>query len=263
MVLFVFIFGLIIGSFVNVLIYRIPRGESIVVPGSYCTSCSHSLKWYDNIPILSYVMLKGKCRYCREKISLQYPIVEALNGILYILLYYTHGPTLEFLFLALISSMLIAIAGTDITAQVVPDGLVIAVFVLSSIEKLIQHYIFHESVDIKGSILGALFGGALFTVISLISKGGMGGGDITLISSLGFVLGLEKEILAVFLSFIIGAVSSLFLVGTKAKSMKDYIPFGPFIILSFFITIFFGDRILAWYLGLLAVERGFGICALW
>ena len=257
MTLFVTLFGLIIGSFVNVLIYRVPRGESIVLPGSHCTTCNHPLKWYDNIPVLSYVILGGKCRYCGESISVQYPLVEALNAVVYLFLYLSYGPTLDFFFLALISSMLIAIAGTDITEQIVPDVLVITIFILSVIHKVLAYFLYNEPPEIWDSVLGLIVAGGLFLLITVVSKGGMGQGDVTLISSLGFVLGVKKILLVVFLSFVIAACVSLVLLGTRTKTLKDPIPFAAFIVFGFFATVFLGDMLVGWYIGLLAAERGF------
>ena len=236
--LFILLFGLIMGSFTNVLIYRLPGGDSLVMPGSRCTKCNHPLVWYDNIPILSYIMLSGKCRYCGTTISFQYPLVEAMNALCYLLLFWSYGLTLDFIFLALISSMLIAISGTDITRQVIPDILVISVFMLSIIHKVLAYFVYHEAPKIWQSVLGLIAAGGLFLLITVVSKGGMGQGDVTLISALGFVLGLKKILLVIFLSFVIAACASLILLGTKRKTLKDPIPFGVFIVVAFFITVF-------------------------
>lgn len=261
--LFILLFGLIMGSFTNVLIYRLPRGESVVLPGSHCTNCNHPLAWYDNIPILSYIMLRGKCRYCGTSISFQYPLVEAINALCYLLLFWSYGPTLDFVFLALISSMLIAISGTDMTRQVIPDILVISVFMLSVIHKVLAYFLYHESPEIWQSVLGLIAAGGLFLLITVVSKGGMGQGDVTLISALGFALGLKKILLVTFLSFVIAACASLILLGTKTKTLKDPIPFGAFIVVAFFITVFLGDMLIGWYIGLLTAERGFECNAVW
>lgn len=251
MAFIILIFGLLIGSFLNVVIYRVPREESIAFPGSHCTNCNHSLAWYDNIPLFSYLFLRGKCRYCGVKISIQYPFVEALNGFVYIVLYLFFGFSLNFIFFSLISSALIAIGGIDLKEQIIPDSLVISILVISLIHKLSLFFINGIPLNILDSLFGLLVAGGLFLLIVLLSRGGMGGGDVTLIGALGFVLGLKGILLTIFLSFILGSVISIFLLGFKIKSRKDPIPFGPFIILGFYITLLFGDGLMNWYLGLL------------
>ena len=251
MILLILIYGLIIGSFLNVLIYRIPREESIAWPGSHCPSCSHSLKWYDNIPLFSYLWLKGKCRYCRGGISLQYPLVEALNAFIYITMYLKFGLSANFVFFSLISSILIAIIFIDLKDMIIPDSLVLSILVLSVIHKIINYFMYNIPLNLKGSFLGLFLAGGLFLAIVLLSGGGMGGGDVTLIGALGFVLGVKYIFLNIFLSFISGAIISVFLLVSKIKTRKDPIPFGPFIVLGFFITILWGQDIINWYINLL------------
>ena len=252
MIILIFIYGLLIGSFLNVVIYRIPREENIAWPGSHCPGCGHGLKWYDNIPLLSYLLLRGRCRYCKEEISLQYPLVEALNGIIYVLLYiFFYQVKLDFVFLALISSTLLAILVIDLKEQLIPDVLVVIVLISSIIHKALLHFLEGIPYPLTDSLLGLIIAGGLFLLIVFVSRGGMGGGDVTLIGALGFVLGVRNIFLVIFLSFILGSLISVFLLATKLKSRKDPIPFGPFIVMSFFITLFSGDFILNWYLNLL------------
>lgn len=244
----IFIFGAIIGSFLNVCIYRIPREESIVYPFSHCPKCSTSLKWYDLIPIFSFLLQKGKCRYCGEKISLQYPFVELLNGILYVIIYYFYGVPINFIFYSTIISILIIISFIDYYHKVIPDILVVIIFILTTLYKLTLLILYKTPFYLLDSILALLFGGILFLVIAIVSKGGMGGGDIKLISVLSFILGLKKALLNILLSFVIGAVFSVFLLLFKKKGKKDAISFGPFINIAFIITLFLGDNIMAWYI---------------
>ncbi len=250
MAFLILIYGLIIGSFLNVCIYRIPRSESIAWPGSHCPRCNHSLKWYDNIPLFSFLSLGGKCRYCKAKISKQYPIVESLNAILYIIMYFRFGFTLDFLFYSLISSVLIVITFIDLQQMIIPDVLVVIILSLSTFYKVLIYFM-GGSPEIFSSIIGLIMAGGLFLAIVLLSRGGMGGGDVTLIASLGFILGWKKILFAIFLSFILGAIISVFLLAAKLKSRKDPIPFGPFIVLGFFITLLWGQAIIDWYLSLL------------
>jgi leader peptidase (prepilin peptidase)/N-methyltransferase len=173
MTLIIFIYGITIGSFLNVCIYRIPREESIAFPSSHCPSCGTSLSWYDNIPLFSYLSLMGKCRYCKAKISLQYPLVEALNGLIYLILFYTYGLTLDFLFYGLISSTLIVITFIDLKDMIIPDILVVIILVLSSLHKVLNYFLFDISPELMTSILGLLVAGGLFLAIVLLSRGGI------------------------------------------------------------------------------------------
>lgn len=251
MIILTFIYGLIIGSFLNVLIYRIPRNESIAWPGSHCPACSHGLKWYDNIPLVSYLLLKGRCRYCKAKISARYPLVESLNAFVYIIMYLKFGFGVDFIFYSLMSSVLLAIVFIDLKEMIIPDSLVLCILVLSIVQKAINYFLYGISPDLIGSILGLLAGGGLFLAIAVISRGGMGGGDVTLTGALGFVLGVKYILLNIFLSFVLGAIISIALLALKIKTRKDPIPFGPFIVLGFLITSLWGGEIINWYFILL------------
>lgn len=248
MTIFILLYGLLIGSFLNVCICRIPRGESIAFPPSHCPSCHTNLKWYNLIPLLSYGIQGGKCEYCREKISLQYPIVELLNAILYIAIYIKYGFTIDFFFYAIIFSILIVIAFIDFKQMLIPDILVLCILVTTIVYKLAKYIIYHESPQLLDSIGGLVLSAFLFIVFILVSRGGMGTGDVTLIASLGLILGIKNIFLTIFLSFIIGAILSIFLLMTKIKGRKDSIPFGPFIILAFFMVFFWGEQLLSWYM---------------
>ncbi|SCG83291.1 leader peptidase (prepilin peptidase) / N-methyltransferase [Proteiniborus sp. DW1] len=241
------IFGCIIGSFLNVCIYRIPREESIVYPSSHCPECNTPLKWYDLLPIFSFLFQKGKCRYCGMTISPQYLIVELLSGILYTIIFYFYAATVDFVFYSLLISILITISYIDYHHQIIPDSLVGTILLLSIFYKTILFAIHKTPFNLQDSILALLIGGGLFLIIAIASKGGIGGGDIKLISVLGFILGIKKTILTILLSFIIGAAFSIFLLILKKKERKDVIPFGPFINIAFSIALFFGDSIINWY----------------
>ena len=251
MILLILIYGLIIGSFLNVLIYRIPREESIVWPGSHCPACSHPLKWSDNIPLISYLLLKGKCRYCRAPISARYPLVEGLNALVYITMYLKFGFGADFVFYSLISSALLAVTFIDLKEMIIPDSLVVSILLLSVAHKTVNYFLYSISPGLIGSILGLLAAGGLFAAIVIISGGGMGGGDITLIGVLGFVLGVKHIFLNIFLSFVSGAIISIVLLAAKVKTRKDPVPFGPFIVLGFFMTVLWGQAVLNWYFNLL------------
>ena len=250
MYLIIFIYGLLIGSFLNVLIYRIPRHENIAFPPSHCPSCKTRLKLLDNIPLLSYFQLRGRCRYCNEKISSQYPIIELSTGVLYLIILNHFGLSIDFIFYSLIGSILIAIAIIDFRDMIIPDSLVLSILCLSITHKVINYYVHNISMNIKESILGLLIAGGVFLLIVLISKGGMGGGDVTLIGALGFVLGIRLILLNILLSFVLGATISILLLASKLKTRKDPIPFGPFTILGYFIVLLYGNDIIYWYFSL-------------
>ena len=251
MIILVIIYGLLIGSFLNVLIYRIPHEESIAFPGSHCPECDHKLRWYDNIPVVSYLVLKGKCRYCGTKISPQYPLIETLNAIVYVVLYIFYGWSIDFVAFALIASILIAVAGIDFKEQIIPDSLVLSILVIEALHKALNYFINGISPELVNSLLGLAVAGGIFLLIVLVSKGGMGEGDVTLIGALGFVLGVKGILLTIFFSFILGAIISIFLLASGLKTRKDPIPFGPFIILGFFIVLLWGNGIISWYFDIL------------
>lgn len=244
----IFLYGLLIGSFLNVCIYRIPREESIVFPSSHCFSCGTNLKWYDLVPVLSYMVQKGKCRYCGEKFSSQYPIIELFNGVLYLLIYIKFDFTLEFFFYCILFSILMVVALIDLKHMIIPDVLILCIFILSILYKIAAYVLWMEPFNIVQSVGGLILSGLFFLLIIFLSKGGMGEGDVTLISSLGFILGIKDIFLTIFLSFVVGAIISVFLLVTKIKGRKDPIPFGPFIIFSFFMVVFWGNQFVQWYL---------------
>lgn len=247
MQLLISLYGLLIGSFLNVCVYRIPREESIAFPPSHCPNCSANLKWYDLVPVFSFMVQRGKCRYCGEKISPKYPTVELLNAIIYLIVYLQFGFTLEFFFYAIIFSLLIIITFIDLEQMIIPDILVILILGTTIVYKFVSYLLYSKSPELINSTGGLILSSLLFIIIIIVSKGGMGGGDVTLIGSLGFILGIKHIFLAIFLSFILGAIISIILLIMKIKGKKDPIPFGPLIILGFFITLFLGDILINWY----------------
>ena len=243
LVITLLIMGLILGSFLNVCIYRIPKRKSISFPPSHCPKCDEKLKPLDLIPIISYIFSKGKCRYCGEKISLQYPIVELLNALIYVLLYMKYGLSLYFFKYAILSSLLIVISFIDLKYQIIPDRLNLFCLVLGILFTLSYGNIW---LTVNGTI-GLFVGGGLFLLIAIITKGAMGGGDIKLMGALGLYFGWKYILLISFLSFIIGAVISISLLVLKIKNRKDYIPFGPFISIASIVTMLYGQEVMEWY----------------
>lgn len=240
-ILYIFLIGLFIGSFLNVCIYRIPAGKSIVSPPSSCGNCGHRLNFLDMIPVVNYFIYKGKCRYCGASFSIQYPLIELLNGILYTVIFIEYGFSLYFILYALISSLLIVISIIDIHTKTIPDGLNLFGGIISL---LLGIYLFKGTYI--SHLYGFLFGFLLFLVIALLTNA-MGGGDIKLMGVLGIAFGLKGIIFVTVLSFIYGAIISLALIFSGKASRKDFIPFGPFISLAAITYIFAGNTILELY----------------
>lgn len=243
----VFVFGLIVGSFCNVVIYRLPLGNSIVTPGSRCRSCDNSIRPWDNIPILSYFILNGRCRSCREPISVRYPIVEFTSGILYLTLYLKFGLSILFVIYALMASTLVVVALIDLDHKIIPNIITLP-GILAGLSLSLQLL----PITPLTSLLGVLIGGVLFYLIALISKGGMGGGDIKLIAMIGAFLGWHGALFTIFSSALLGAVVGIMLMVLGKKGRKDKVPFGPFLSFGAIVFMLSGDDLVQWYLELLS-----------
>lgn len=241
--LFVFLFGLVIGSFLNVCIYRLPRGESIVNPPSHCMLCGTTLKTWDLVPVISYLLLKGRCRYCKNKFSVRYLAVELLTAFLFGVNYYLFGLSIEFLKASMMLSFLIIISFIDYDYQLIYDKFLLW-FLLSG---LVMHFLLWQS-DLINISIGFLVGGLALFIVAIVSRGGMGGGDIKLSAVLGVWLGWPDILLMLFIAFILGGIISLLLLIFKIKKRSDVIPFGPFIALGGYITLTLGRQIIFWYL---------------
>lgn len=245
MVLLFLLYGLLIGSFLNVVIYRLPRGENIAFPPSHCGSCGVRIKPQNLIPVLSYLFLKGKCAHCGERISLQYPLVELLNGLLYAMVYLRFGWGAETVIIALMSSVFIVIGMIDLKSQDILDVTLYAGFALATAFLLLQY-------SGKNPVLPYLIAGAGgFMVIALIiflSRGGMGWGDAWILLLMGMVLGPVMTVLAFFVTSIIGGITGILLLLLKKKGGKEAVPFGPFLISGFFVALLGGQELIRIYL---------------
>jgi len=234
--------GAAIGSFLNVCIRRIPAGESLILPASHCPRCLHPIKYYDNIPIVSYLLLRGKCRHCRERISLQYPLVELLTAIIALFLFWKFGLTLKFLFSFIFACTLTVITFVDFGHQIIPD-----VVTLPGIPFFFLAAVLAMDVPWLEAALGILIGGGILYAIAfgyeLIAKReGMGGGDIKLLAMLGAFFGWKSLFFILLISSLTGAVVGIAVMLIKGKDMKYAIPFGPFLSLAAFAYIFWGDE---------------------
>lgn len=241
MLALVFIYGLFIGSFLNVCIYRIPEGKSIVYPPSSCGNCGHRLNYIDMIPVVSYVINKGRCRYCNEIYSVQYPLVELLNALLYLLVGMKYGISFYSLIYCILISIIIVISLIDLKYMIIPDELIAVCLLIGAV------VIIYDRTLFLNKIIGFLMGLGMFLLIAYITHA-MGGGDIKLIAVLGLVFGIKGILFIIIFSFLIGAIACTFLLLLKIKNRKDKIPFGPFICLAALLYIFYGAEIINYYL---------------
>lgn len=246
--IFIFIFGTIIGSFLNVVILRHNTGDSIVKTRSRCFNCGKNLEWYELIPILSFFIQGGKCRKCKSKISWQYPIMEFLTGLIFLLVFQiTHYSLFITIYYFIIFSLLIVISVYDIRHQIIPNKFVYLFDVLALLPLLITNYSLLITHYDHNFLAGLIFS-AFFGFLWLISKGKwMGLGDAKLFLGVGWLLGLVNGLIALVLSFWLGSIFgiSLMLIRKKEYNMKSKIPFGPFIVLGTTIAFFFGGQIIS------------------
>lgn len=245
-------FGAVVGSFLNVCIYRLPRGESVAWPGSHCPSCTHAIAWYDNIPILSYVALVGRCRHCGVRIPLQYPAVEILNGLGYVGVLWFFGLTWSTVVYWALYSSLLVVAGTDLSHKIIPNAITFPGIVLGLISAGTI-----LPLGLVNGIIGLLVGGGILWLLAwaspyLFGKEGMGGGDIKLLAMIGAFLGWKPAVMTIMLGSFLGSVVGVTLIASKVIRREDYIPFGPFLVCGALVSLFFGQSLLDWYQGLLA-----------
>jgi len=248
---FSFFFGLITGSFLNCVIYRIEKKESFIVGRSYCPNCKHILSWKDLIPVFSFVLLKGKCRYCQKRISLQYPLVELSTGFLFFFTAFFLEPiTLDKIFLLFyfwfIFSLFLVIFVFDLKYLLIPDS-VLNLGIIASLIFVFFQFLQNGYFDFYYLLL-SLLPSLFFLFLVLVSKETlMGFGDFKLSVFLGLFLGWQKFIIALFVSFFLGAILGIFLIILKKKNLKSKMPFAPFLILAAIFALFFGERIISIY----------------
>jgi len=238
--------GLTLGSFINVCIHRLPKNESIIAPRSYCQSCKTRIPIWDNIPVLSYLLLKGKCRQCTASISLLYPVVEVSTALLLLTGFIQFGMSMKFAIFCAIGPTLLTVAIIDIKHKIIPDTITLPGIIFGIVA---GSYLF----GLKESLLGLISGGGIFLLSSEIyyqvrGRVGMGGGDIKFIAAVGALLGLKQVLLVIFLSAFIGSVVGLIgLIGKKLDAMSQ-IPFGPFLAVGTLIVYFSGENIINMYI---------------
>lgn len=247
---FFFLLGAIFGSFGNVVIYRLPKDESVVKPRSYCYGCKSPIKWYDNIPILSWFFLKGKCRKCGAKFSFRYPLVELIMGVLFALSYHYAGLSWTLLEYLIFVFGLVVCTFIDIDHMILPDE-----FTLSGIVIGLLGAALNPQREFLDALLGMLMGGGFlwgmaYVYYLLTKQEGMGGGDIKLLAWIGAILGWKAIPFVIMSSAIIGSVVGLIIARKQKAGLKTVIPFGPYLALGAVLYLFGGETIALWYLDL-------------
>jgi len=240
----IFILGLNIGSFLNVCIFRLPKNESIVTPPSHCMTCGTRLKPWNLIPVLSYLVARGRCSYCGTSFSPRYALVELLTASLFVWCLQIFGFSLALVKPLILTAFFIVITFIDYDHQLILDKVLLC---LSATGVVINLWL--GSVSALDMLIASLIGGGLLLLIALVSGGGMGGGDIKFAATLGLCFGWQGLLLTLLLSFIFGGIGGVLLLALKIKSRKDFIPFGPFIALAALISMLYGHNIITWYLG--------------
>jgi prepilin signal peptidase PulO-like enzyme (type II secretory pathway) len=277
--IFIFLLGTASGSFLNCIIYRLEIGQSFLFGRSFCPHCQHQLGWQDLIPILSFIILKGKCRYCQKKISYQYPLVELATGLLFLLIFnlpavhtqqfsiFNFQNLLTICYLLFISGFLIIIFVYDLKHYIIPDKVIYPAIGITFLYRLFEVLEF-RNWDLIGnwesgiwnlepllnSLMAAFLAAIFFLAIFLVSRGQwMGLGDVKLAFFMGLLLGWPNILIALFSAFLIGAIIGIGLIILNKKTLKSEVPFGPFLAIGTFIALFWGQKIINWYLNLIII----------
>lgn len=242
----VFLYGIVIGSFLNVCIYRIPKKENIATTRSHCMSCGYQLKWYDLVPIFSYLVLRGKCRKCGSRISVQYPLVEALNGALYLLVFWRYGLSVDSLLYCLLFSALIVLSVIDFRTYEIPVGINIFILTLGLVRIVtdLSHWFFYG--------IGLLSVSVPLLLIYLVTKGrGIGGGDVKLMAVTGLLIGWKLNVLGFLLGCILGSI--IHVCRMKLSGEGRTLAMGPYLAMGIAISVMWGEQMIAWYLSFMGL----------
>jgi len=240
------VLGLIIGSFLNVVIHRVPLGESIVFPGSHCPACGKAIPFYHNIPLLSYLILLGRCHSCRGRISPQYPLIEGFCAFSFWLTRYFFGFSLTAAFTAVFICLLIALAAIDLKHMILPDELTLGGAALFFVYSFFNPDVSQLDAVLSGVGAALFFSGFFFFYIKIRKIEGLGFGDVKMVLLMGLFLGLQRLVVAIFLASLSGLAVGVFFIIFKKKNLTFALPFGPFLSLGSYISIFWGTGILAW-----------------
>jgi leader peptidase (prepilin peptidase) / N-methyltransferase len=273
--IFAFLFGLIIGSFLNVCIVRIPGGKSIVMPASACPKCGAAIRPWDNIPVVSWLVLRGKCRSCKTPISWMYPVVELLTGVLFWACYYTFGLTTELLKWAIFSALIIVLVFTDLRERILPDvvnysgfaaGLALSLVTQPSdgVALWLANRVFEfpppaPVISLVDALLGAALGSGLLWLVSeayfrLRGREGMGLGDVKMMLMAGAFLGMRRTLLTILAGSLLGSVLGLGFMMARRKDSDYELPFGSFLGMAAVLVMFFGMPVVNWYFSLMGAR---------
>lgn len=261
--LFLFILGTAVGSFLNVVIYRTAQGESWVKGRSHCEKCKKMIAWYDNFPLLSFVLLGGKCRHCKTSLSLSHPVIEGITGVLFVWWYFagflffklTQQPfvVLQPVFWLAVGLILLVILVVDLKEMIIPDTAVALLFVIVILYRVgLVAFGVMQVNDLLLSLITMVAAGAFFFLLWFTTKGrGMGFGDVKLAFPLGLLLGWPQVLVWIFFSFLIGALVGIGLLISKRVKLKQAVPFGPFLIAGTLVSLIWGDQLFSWYVTLI------------
>ena len=243
----IFLYGIVIGSFLNVCIYRLPKKENIVTTRSHCMNCDYQLKWYDLVPLFSWLVLGGKCRKCGTRISVQYPLIEALNGVLYLIIFMCCGVSFETLIYCLLASALVVLSVIDFRTYEIPFGVNVFIAGLGLIR------ILTDLANWKEYVIGFFVVSGFLYLLYIVTKGrGIGGGDVKLMAASGLVIGWQCNILAFLLGCILGSV--IHIIRMRISKEGHVLAMGPYLAAGIFICALWGNELIAWYLSLLTVN---------
>jgi leader peptidase (prepilin peptidase)/N-methyltransferase len=250
--IFSFLFGLVFGSFLNVCIYRLPLKKSLITPPSSCPFCGERIRFYDNVPLISYLILLGRCRHCRKKIPFRYPLVELITGLLSLFLFIRFGISAYSVLIFLFSASLVVITFIDLYHQIIPDVISLPGIIIGLATSFLPGY-----VTWFESIIGILVGGGSLYLLAIVferltGKEGMGGGDVKLLAMIGAWMGWQALPFIVLFSSLVGTILGGGMLLLSRRGLRARIPFGPFLALGALAYLFFGKELVSWYYGLLA-----------
>ena len=243
--IYAFIIGCCIASFVNVIVYRLPKEESFVKGRSYCPTCNHTLAWYDLLPVLSYIIVRGKCRYCRAKIPVKDTLLEVFGGMMAMFCYHHYGVSWDMILVFVIIMIFVAISFIDLETMTIPDGLLIAFFIITMFMCFL-----HPEVAILDRIIGFFSISVFMIIVNRIVADSFGGGDIKFIAVAGLLLGYKATLLAAFISIILAGMYASYLLITKKAKTGAHIAFGPYLAIGILLSLFYHEAILSFYLSL-------------
>lgn len=243
--IYLFLVGSCIASFINVVIDRVPKGKSIISDRSHCDACQHPIKAYDLIPVVSYLILKGRCRYCKQKIGLRSFLIECIGGVMMLFCFYCFGLSWLTPLSFIIFMILLAVTMIDFDTMTIPNGLVISLFIMGVI-----HYIIQPDIDLVTRMIGMVSVSGIMFLITLLIPDSFGGGDIKLMAASGFLLGWANNLLAAFIGILIAGGYAIYLLMTKKNSRKDHIAFGPYLCIGIYMALLYGNDLIHIYLSL-------------